>query len=336
MNRVVSLIALLVVASSLWGVTVTAGAESPNLAFRPAGDGYFEFDTGTVKGKIRLDGRSQGIASLVDVESGVDVAHGGNLPGIFSFYRIFSTDTRYGHAARDWPTVSKILPDGALEVRFPPAEDHPLEMTAIYRWTAPDALDLETTVTPQRDMPRFEVFLSSYFAKDMRALVYVKPNFHGGGKPQLLPADVNPLVDGTYLMFPRDRASALMIFDRRWEHPPNPVQWSVTRRLAGPLAVRRNEQTGLAAAIMAPPEHCFAVATPYNKTPPDGVAGHNSTYLSLFGRDLKTGQSARARCRLVVARKLTDDRAIELYEKYRKEQNRLRKKLNPSRNSNGE
>ena len=314
MKRVLLRVLLLIAASS-----TCAAAAPPNLAFRPAGEGYFEFDTGTVKGKIRLDGRSQGIASLVDVASGVDVAHGGGLPGVFSFYRIFSTDTRYGDAARNWPTVSKVLPDGALQVRFPPAADHPLVLTAVYRWTAPDVLDLQTTVTPQRDMPRFEVFLSSYFAKEMRSLVYVKPNAHGRGKPQLLPADVNPLVDGTYLMFPRDRAAALMIFDRRWEQPPHPVQWSVTRHLAGPLAVRRNEQTGLAAAVMAPPEDCFAVATPYNKTPPDGVAGHNSTYLSLFGRDLKTGQSARARSRLVVARKLTDERAIELYEAYRKE-----------------
>ena len=326
MNRMVSLVALSVVASSLWCVTTTAAP--PNLSFRPAGEGYFEFDTGVVKGKIRLDGRSQGIASLIDVASGTDVAHGGNLPGLFGFYRIFSADVRYSHAAWDWPTVSKILPDGAVEVRFPPADDHPLEITAVYRWTAPDTLDLQATVRPQRDMPRFEIFLASYFTKDMRSLVYVKPNAHGGGKPQMLPADVNPLVDGTYLMFPRDRAAALMIFDRRWDQPPHPVQWSVTRRFAGPLAIRRNEQTGLAVAIMAPPEDCFAVATPYNKTPPDGVAGHNSTYLSLFGRDLKTGQSARVRCRLVVG-KLTDERAIELFEAYRKETGRPPEKPEP-------
>lgn len=297
-----------------------APADPPDLAFRPAGDGYFQFDTGVLRGKLRLDGKSQGICSLVDGESGTEIAYGGDYPGIFSFYRIFSTDTRYGHAARDWPTLPRLLPDGAVEVRFPPAADHPLQITAVYRWKTPETLDLETIVEPDRAMPRFEVFLSSYFAKQMRALVYVRPNRFSPGKPGLLPADVNPLVDGTYLMFPRDRAAVQMIFDRRWDHPPNPVQWSVTRWLAGPMAVRRNEQTGLAAVIMAPAEDCFAVATPYNKTPPDGVAGHASLYLSLFGRDLKAGQTARARCRLVVARKLSDGRAIELYEEYAKQQ----------------
>ncbi|MBN2474260.1 MAG: hypothetical protein JXB62_06615 [Pirellulales bacterium] len=306
----------------LWLVLIalpaaTVVADSPDLSFRPAGDGYYRFDTGVVRGALRLDGRSQGISSLVDVTTGEEIAYGSDHPGIFSPYRVFSTDTRYGHAARDWPTIVRRLPDGAIEARFPPADDHPLQMVIVYRWKTSDTLDVEAMVAPERAMPRFELFMSSYFAKQMRALVYVKPNFHGTGRPELLPADVNPLVDGTYLMFPRDRAAAELIFDRRWEYPPNPVQWSVTRWLAGPLAVRRNEQSGLTAVMMASPEDCFAVATPYNKTPPDGVAGHASLYLSLFGRDLDAGQTARARMRLVVGRSLTDQQAIQLYEAYR-------------------
>jgi len=292
-----------------------ARAEPPKLAFEPAEEDCYRFHTGAVRGKLRLGGKSQGLASVVDVASGVEVANGVHLPGVFSYYRIFSTDTRYGDAARDWPTESKLLGDGAVEVRWPPAEEHPLEMRAVYRWTAPDTLDLETTVQPQRAMPRFEVFLSSYFAKGFRALVYVRPNAHAREEPGFLPADVNPLVDGTYLMFPRDREAALMIFDRRWDRPPHPVQWSVTRRLAAPLAMRRDAKSGLAAVVMAPPEDCFAVATPYNKTPPDGVAGHASLYLSLFGRDLEAGQKARAHSRLVIG-KLTDQQAVRRYQEY--------------------
>jgi len=297
---------------------LSAPAETPNLAFRPAGEGYYEFDTGTLRGKLKLDGRSQGLASIVDVQSGMEVAAPHGLPGIFSYYRIFSTDTRYGDAARDWPTTSKLLPGGAVQVHWAPADDHPLQLTAVYRWTKPNTLDLETIVQPQRPMPRFEVFLSSYFGPDFRALVYVKPNMFTPGKPELLPADVNAMVDGSYLMFPRDRQAAELIFDRRWEYPPNPVQWSVTRQLAGPMAVRRDEASGLAAVIMAPPEDCFAVAMPYNKTPPDGVAGHASLYLSLFGQDLAAGQTARARSRLVIGH-LSDEQALELYEAYVKE-----------------
>lgn len=309
-------IALTLITLALLAGTASA-ADSPNLAFKPDEQKeFYRFDTGVLRGTVRLNGKAQGIIGLIHAKSGVAVAQGGGLPGIFSFYRIFSTDTRYGHAARDWPTENRILADGSLEAHWPPAEDHPLEITALYRWSAPNTLDLETTVKPQKAMPRFELFLSSYFAAGFRALVYVKPNRFAGGEPGLLSADVNPMVDGSYLIFPRDREAVLRIFDRRWEFPPDPVQWSVTRWLAAPLAVRRDESSGVAALLMAPPADCFAVATPYNKTPPDGVAGHQSLYLSLFGQDLAAGQTARARSRLVVGKDISDQQAVALYQQY--------------------
>lgn len=305
---------LVAVAVVLWSA-MSLAAEPGALAFKPGEPGHWTFDTGVLRGKIRAEGRYKGIIELVDKESNTEVAHGGNLPGLFSYYRVFSTDARHGDAARDWPTTAKLLADGALEVVWAPAPDHPLDMTAVYRWVRADTLDVETVARPQQDMPHFEVFLSSYFSPGFDALVYVKPNKFGGGQPGFLRADVNPLVEGTYLMFPRDREAAQMIFDRRWEFPPNPVQWSVTRWLAAPLAMRREEKSGVAAVLMSPPEDCFAVATPYNRTPPDGVAGHQSIYLSLFGRDVKAGETARAHSRLVVGR-LSDQQAVEQYETY--------------------
>jgi hypothetical protein len=86
--------------------------------------------------------------------------------------------------------------------------------------------------------------------------------------------------------------------------------------MAGPLAVRRNAENGLAVVLMAPPEDCFAVGVPYNKTPPDGVAGHCSMYLSYFGADVKANQAVRARSRLVVRKDLSDAEAIQLFETY--------------------
>jgi len=52
---------------------------------------------------------------------------------------------------------------------------------------------------------------------------------------------------------------------------------------------------------------------------PFGAEGHRSLYLSLFGRDLKSGETATARTRLVIRRGLTDDQAVALYKSYRKE-----------------
>jgi len=297
-------------------------ADPPEVAFELAAEeGFFDFDTGQLRGQLRLDGKLQGISEMVHAASGLEVTYGEGHVGLLSPYRVFSTDTRYTHAARDWPSVPKLLPDGAVEVYFPPADDHPLEMTAIYRWVAPDTLDLETIVKPLIDMPRFEVFLSNYFADGFSARVYVQPpRFARGEPPALVAADFHPLMDGNYLMFPRDRAAVQIIFDRRWEQPPSPVQWCVNRYMAAPLAMRRHQGSGVAAVLMAPPDDCFAVATPYNKTPPDRIAGHRSLYFSLFGGDIEKGQTARARTRLVVRQGLTDDQAVKLYQAYLAEQ----------------
>jgi len=61
---------------------------------------------------------------------------------------------------------------------------------------------------------------------------------------------------------------------------------------------------------MAPPDDCFAIATPY------GEEGHRSIYLSLVGRDLKAGETAKARSRLVIGRNISEKQAVAIYEEY--------------------
>ncbi len=298
----------------LMGIVAAGRAQSAGLAFSPLEDGYCSFDTGQLKGRMKLDGKYQGIASIVDTASGMELA---KPPGLLSYYRVFSTDTRYGNAARDWPLSVKILDDGALEIHFPPGEDHPLEMTGTFRWVAPDTLDLETVVKPQVAMPRMEIFLSTYVAAGFDAMVYVQPNrFARGTSSEFLRADWCELFDGNYLVFPRDRESLLMVYDQRWEIPPSPVTWAFTRYLAEPIALRRHAESGITVALMSPPHDCFAVLTPYNKQPPDNVAGHSSLYLSLFGKDVAAGETARAHCRMVIATGMDDQQVLQRYAKY--------------------
>ncbi|MFW6171725.1 MAG: hypothetical protein ACODAD_14650, partial [Planctomycetota bacterium] len=116
--------------------------------------------------------------------------------------------------------------------------------------------------------------------------------------------------EGTWQMFPRDEEAVQLIQDGRWRHPPHPVQWAIRPRLAGPLGLRRDRETGLAALVMAPPEDCFAVATPY------GQEGHRSLYLSLLGQDIKRGQTVSARARLVIRRQVSFADATRIYKDY--------------------
>ncbi|HPA20631.1 MAG TPA: hypothetical protein PLU30_22975 [Verrucomicrobiae bacterium] len=298
----------------LCGLMGPVFAEPGPLAFRPVEGGYAEFDTRLLRGKMRLDGKVQGISSLAYVPTGAELL---KSVGLLSYYRVFSSGKRYGHAARDWPLRAEVLVGGALRIVFPPAEEHPLELTGTFRWRTPDTLDLETTVTPQVAMPRLEVFLSSYLADGFEGSVYLKPNrFDKKGAAAFVRADWCELIDGDYLAFPRDREVLPMIYDGRWEIPPSPVTWAFTRYLEAPIGIRRDAGAGLTAVIMSPSKDCFAVSMPYNKQPADNVAGHGSIYMSLFGQDVAAGQTVAAHCRLIIAKDLSDEAILGRYRQY--------------------
>jgi hypothetical protein len=288
---------------------LTIGAEPPQeLAFVANDKGEYTFDTGVLRGTLRQGGKSLGLAPVIHIPTGARLDRS---MGILSYYRVFTTNKRYGAGAWDWPSTAQLLPDGAVQVTWPEAADRPFEMTALYRWKGPQTIDLETTVTARQDLNGFESFLASYFTEAFPTpCVYVREDPEAQGKPGLLPARKTY---GEWQMFPRDERVLPLIRDGRWGLQPNPVNWTILPRLAAPLALRRGTGSGLVAVLMAPPEECFAIATPYEGE------GHYSLYFSRFGHDLKTGRTAQARTRLVIAAGLVDEQAIALYQEYRKE-----------------
>jgi len=317
LSYAVVFLADLAAAASTYPNSVTGvESHSAKFAFTSKGKGEYVFDTGVLCGKLRPDGKSLGLSSLIHVPSGVRLDGGF---GIFSFYRIFTTNKRYGHAAWNWPSVSKLLPDGTVQIVWSEGKDHPFEITAIYRLTEETTVDLETTVKAQKDLHQFEVFLASYFHESFPApYVYADINQKTKGKPGFLMADKT---FGDWQMFPRDKKVLQIIQDGRWQKEPNPVNWVIMPYLAAPVCMRRNEAAGLAVVLMAPRDDCFAIATPYRGE------GHRSLYLSLFGRDVKAGEKVRSRCRLVVAPKgvpkrttaISNQQILDLYQKYIKQ-----------------
>jgi hypothetical protein len=281
---------------------------SPKLAFVANDKGEYTFDTGILRGTLRQGGKSQGLAPVVYVPTGARLDRS---MGILSYYRVFTTGKRYGAGAWDWPSTAKLLPDGAVQITWPEAADRPFEMAALYRWKDAQTIDLETTVTARKDLGKFESFLAAYFSEAFPTpCVYVRQSSDAQGKPGLLPARKTY---GDWQMFPRDDQVLPVIRDGRWGLQPNPVNWTIMPRLAGPLCLRCGPGGGLVAVLMAPPEECFTVATPY-----EGES-HYSLYMSRFGHDLKAGETARARTRLVIASGISDDQAITLFQRYLKE-----------------
>ncbi len=284
-------------------LTATAAvAGDARLSFAPSGK-EFTFDTGVLRGKLRPLGKSLGLASVVHIPSGVMLDRGDNGHGLFSHYRVFTTGQRYGHGAWDWPSTARLRDDGAVEVSFVSDTNRPFDFRALYRWSAPDALDLDTIVTAKQDLRGFESFLASYFAERFtNALACVKEPPNQSGQPKFMAAEKS---FGVWQMFPRDAAAVGIVNDGRWGIEPNPVDWVTMPALAKPIAVRRDPTSGVSVALMARTEDCFAVMMPFQ------TEGHYSLYLSLFGRDLKAGETATARTRLLVVAPFSEERILE-------------------------
>lgn len=289
----------------LFAALTRGGEISPKITISADGKGGYTFDTGVLRGTLCPNGKLQGLTSVTHIPSGIRLDRS---MGILSFYRVFTTGKRYGQGAWEWPATAKLLPDSAVQVTSPATADRPFDLSATYRWKDPQTLDVETIVTAQKDLSKFESFLASYFDEAFPSpFVYVSENPELGGKPGFLPAKKSL---GDWQMFPRDAQVVPIIRDGRWQLEPNPVSWTIMPRLNSPLCLRRGTANGPTVIVMAPPEDCFAVATPC-----EGEA-HYSLYLSRFGRDIKAGETAKARARFMIVPNTSDAQVIALYQQY--------------------
>lgn len=291
-------------------------SQSPDLGFKPAGEGQYAFDTGRYRGIMLANEAWEGIATCVDARTGRDIT--GNDPrlGIFHLYRLLATDKRYGENIWAMPKSVELGKRGELRLKWAPAPDRPFEIYAVYEWKTPDTLDLYVRVTAKAFASRLEVFIGSYFNPGCRGEMYLTPARYAKGTPEFVPIDVNPLINGTYCMFPRDLKGAQNIYDGRWLQGPNPVDWAVSRFMAAPISLQRNKEEGYDVLVMADPRTCFSMAMSYNMDPPDGVANHHSTYVSLFGHDVKEGQVERAFLRAVLGGPFSKQDALAQYNQF--------------------
>jgi len=298
--------AMTITVSLTFAGDVTGG--TGRLAFTENKEGGYEFDTGILRGGLRQAGKGLGLTSAVHIPTGTAL---NGAYGILSYYRVFTTNKRYGTAAWSWPGTSKLLPDGAVQVTWPEADDRPFELAAVYRFRDGSTLDVETIVKAGKDLSKFEVFLASYFHESFPlSQVFVAAFPETVGKRTFLTAKKS---FGDWQMFPRNEDVVSIIRDGRWEKQPNPVDWKIMPPMARPIALRRGSDTAPTAILMAPPDDCFAISTPYEGE------GHYSTYFSLFGRDIEARQTARARLRLVVTNITSNREILNLYQKYMKD-----------------
>jgi hypothetical protein len=274
-----------------------ATAAGADLRFTAA-NGGFEFNTGVLAGKLHGDGKSVGALPVTYLPTGAVLTQSMGLAG---HYRLFSGSHRFGTGAWYWPTEAKLLDDGAAEVYWPAAEDRPFEMWAVYRWVTPSTFDVETRVRPKTELEQFELFMAWYFNGDFNISMVHTPEGFVAAEQEA----------GAWQLFPRDGDSARMAQDGRWDVPPNPVKWTIRPAFDQPIGVRRGKNGGITAVVMSRPEDCFAISTPHQTDP------HYSLYLSLFGRTIRAGETARVRTRTVILPEATDAEIVDLYNRFK-------------------
>jgi hypothetical protein len=249
----------------------------------------YTFDTGVLKGVLRLDGRSIGLVPVVYTADGSEIAGG---EGFFNHYRVFTHGKRYGYGARRWPSTSELQPDGSVKTFWQSMPDRPFELLATYSWVAPNTIDLVTVVRAEKKLEAFEVFLASYYQPTFTdSRVWASHDPREGQDTKFVPADREL---GDWLAFPRDEKAVGVIVDGRWDLEPNPLAWTMMPDYALPLAIRRDPHSGFTVIVMTQTDDCFGVFTPY------GEESHISNYMSLFGQDIEAGETVSTHSRLVV------------------------------------
>jgi hypothetical protein len=280
-------------------------ASITSLKFIQKDTGTFYFNTGTLSGILREEGKSTGLMPIRYRGDSVSISKG---EGLFNHYRVFTEGKRYGYGARNWPSKAELNSEGDVSVFWTNTPDRPFDLQGIYRIVAPNVIDLVTIVHARRDLKKFEVFLASYLNQEFtESKIYSSQNIDQKDNPSFISASKE---FGEWLAFPRDKQALKVINDGRWTLQPHPLDWTVMPYYALPLAIRQNKSSGLTVVAMAKREDCFGIFTPYNEDK------HYSHYLSLFGYDIKKGETAQAYARLVVLKNPTDDEIVQIAHKF--------------------
>jgi len=296
--------------SVMVSLTATVGASralaaDAKLAFKEDDQGNLVFNTGVVKGSLKKDGLGAGLKPITFIEPNVPID---NNHGLLVPYRFLTPQKRYGFGSWEWPRTGKVLPDGGAELRWATTTNRPFTFSSTLRWKAADTVDLTLVFTPDTDLEKFELFLGSYFRNFTIGKAYVKDA--GNGQPGFVNT---PKDKGEMQLFPKNQDVMAIINDGRWKFPPYPNNWAFRPALAAPLGIKQEPKSGVTVLIMAPPEDCFAVSASQQE------AGLGAFYLSLFGKDVKKGQSLTGHARLVFGKNITDDQAVKRYQEYLKE-----------------
>jgi len=278
--------------------------EKPFFTMSEKFPGEYLVDTGALRGTFRLEGKSIGFVPFFSVSPELEISGSPDiLPGLLNFYRVFTTNQRYGESVRGVVSKAELVDGKTLKIVWDADESRPFILTAIYQWKNPEMLDLYISVEAKQTLPNFEIFLSSYLTEKFPES-YVYAQTEEGDKFLSTPMDA-----GFWQVFPRDEQAIPIIQDGRWTIPPSPVDWAVRPFFKEPIIYRVNDDTKLAVVHIARKEDCFAVLTPHVGEK------HYSMYFSLFGKTVEGGQTVSTTVRMIIA-PMSEEQIFKAYQEF--------------------
>jgi len=296
-------------------VGTQAFADSPDLCLKPADEGVFEFDTDQIQGTIRLDGAYHGVTRLVDKRTGRQVID--SRYSALNLFKLMSVN-QVMDQPRNMERTTQVT-SRWVEARWSATDGHRGEITARYELAEANAIDVTVTVRSQGVYRDYELFMSNYFDKALRPHVYLESR--GKKPPQLVVPMVNEVFRGTVLVFPRDRHSARLCLDGRWERNERNspiVQMCPVRRYAYCLAFLTDPEEQIGVVLMSHPGDCYAISTRYYADDDtDRLTTYSAFDFSLFGDDLLPGVERTVKVRLALIPLDGDlDRPLKVYEEF--------------------
>ncbi len=292
---------------------IQAIAEDFDPRFTKGDDGFYAFDTGALQGKFRVDEKEGGLVDLRESATKTQCARL-EFPGLLALYRSASADFQY--YTRHSPKTARILDNGSLEVKWPSSEKHPVDVSAVFAWTAPDTLDAEFRAIPNKPIADYEIFVASYFTDSFKLWIPLKQGKHveNAGKRFFFHPQLESFCQGHYFAFLKSLADTRFFADGRWG-----IDFIIHPNLDAAIGIQRNESSDVTVVVMARRDQCYAVQSCYEVPGGhDGVSKRNSVYFSLFGREIVPGETESVQLRCIVKRGLSNEDAIREYERFDK------------------
>jgi len=229
--------------------------------------------------------------------------------GLFSLFQVRSRDAALMQPRETRPDDLQPIEDGMRFV-WHASPAHRARLTLEYRFHSPNVIEMQFTVKAEADYRDYEVLVALYAPARSKPGLYVVDR----EKPieQIGFADHEAL-HGLYTFFPRDERAVQILSDGRGARK---YGWQVGfgRRYARPVVFRSLGEVDL--VMMGPAADVQAVGITYEGDH-DGVARHDSAYLSYFGKDLHKGEVLKSRARLVIdAFRQREKSHLQLYQAF--------------------